>query len=204
MEKKDYKKEFASFYQVKKGTPVMVDVPDFNFIQLEGEGNPNTNPLFAKTIEALFSVAYTAKFMIKKTKEIDFGVMPLEALWWTDDMNEFSPDNKDIWKWTCMIMQPPEVNAEIISEAKKQAKEKKNNELIEKIRYDKFHEGRAAQILHIGPYSEEAPTIATLHEFVKNNGYKLSGKHREIYLNDKRRCASSKLKTIIRQPVASL
>ncbi|HPC77589.1 MAG TPA: GyrI-like domain-containing protein, partial [bacterium] len=45
------------------------------------------------------------------------------------------------------------------------------------------------------------PTIEKLHNFIKENGYELRGKHHEIYLSDPRRSAPEKLKTVIRQPV---
>ncbi|HYG15414.1 MAG TPA: GyrI-like domain-containing protein [Bacteroidia bacterium] len=69
------------------------------------------------------------------------------------------------------------------------------------MRFELFKDGKAVQVLHIGPFDKEGPTIEKLHAFIHENGYELSGKHREIYLSDFRKAAPEKLKTIIRQPV---
>src|SRR4030042_1311720 len=168
----------------------------------DGEGDPNTSQAFQDAVEALFSVSYTLKFMIKKGKEgIDYGVMPLEGLWWADDMSQFSIENKDNWKWTLMIMQPEYVTGNLVDEAIEQVKKKKSLTALPTIRFEAFSEGKAAQIMHIGPFSEEGPTIQKVHDFIKEMKYKLSKKHHEIYLSDIRKAAPEKLKTIIRQPM---
>ena len=130
--------------------------------------------------------------------------MPLEAQWWTDPIEDFSIDNKDIWKWSAMIMQPDIVTQEIVNESIKEVSEKKDLPALPKVRFENATDGLAAQILHIGPYSEEEPTIEKWHAFIKENDYKLTGKHREIYLNDMRRTAPERLKTIIRQPIEKI
>jgi hypothetical protein len=174
-----------------------------NFLMINGEGDPNTSDDYRGAIEALFTVSYAVKFMIKKgPAAIDYGVMPLEGLWWTDDMADFSRDNKDIWQWTAMIMQPECVTADLLEEAKAQAARKKDLRSAPKLRFESFVEGQAAQILHVGPYAEEGPTIARLHDFIAEEGLSRAGRHHEIYLGDPRRTAPAKLKTIIRQPVA--
>jgi len=126
--------------------------------------------------------------------------MPLEGLWWTDDMSKFSIENKEDWKWTLMIMQPEFVEEKLIAEATEQLKRKKDLPALSKARFEAFSEGKAVQVMHIGPFSEEGPTIKRLHNFIKDNGYKLYGKPHEIYLSDIRRTAPEKWKTIIRQP----
>jgi hypothetical protein len=127
--------------------------------------------------------------------------MPLEGLWWVDDPSKFNMKDKEAWKWTAMIMQPDCVTNEIYLEAIEIMKKKKEKEIISRLRFKSFHEGMSAQIMHIGPFSEEGPTIERLHEFIEAKGYKISGKHHEIYLSDINRTASSKWKTIIRQPM---
>jgi len=139
--------------------------------------------------------------MIKKgEQEIDYGVMPLEGLWWVDDMSKFDQNKKEDWKWTAMIMQPEIVTNEIVAIATEEVRKKKNPKALPKIRFEAFIEGKVVQTLHIGPFSEEGPTIKKVHDFINENGYKLSGKHHEIYLSDIRRAAPEKWKTIIRQP----
>jgi hypothetical protein len=139
--------------------------------------------------------------MIKKGKEgIDYAVMPLEGLWWADDMSQFSLDRRDDWKWTVMIMQPEFVTHTLIDKGIGEAQKKKRVD-FSKVRFERFAEGKSAQILHIGPFSEEGPTVEKIHRFIKENGFTMTGKHHEIYLSDIRKSAPEKWKTIIRQPM---
>jgi hypothetical protein len=174
-----------------------------NFIMVDGKGDPNTSQEYADAIEALYPVAYTIKFTCKKKYEHDFGVMPLEGLWWAEDMSTFSVHDKSSWRWTAMIMQPSVVTNEIFSQALEQVAHKKLLRSLDKVRFATYDEGRAAQVMYIGPYADEGPTITGLHEFIRQQGGVLSGSikhHHEIYLGDPRRTSPEKLKTIIRQP----
>ena len=201
MDKVDYKKELKHLY---KPSPLKIEfreIPEMNFLMIDGTGDPNTSLDYKEAIEALFTLSYTLKFMIKKGElGIDYGVMPLEGLWWVDDMSKFDQNKKEDWKWTAMIMQPEVVTNELVVSATEEVRKKKNPKALSLIRFEAFTEGKAAQTLHIGPFSEEGPTIKKVHDFIIDNGYKLSGKHHEIYLSDIRRAAPEKWKTIIRQP----
>jgi hypothetical protein len=128
-------------------------------------------------------------------------VPPLEGLWWAQEMDAFAMGDKDAWEWTAMIMQPEVVTRELVDEAVREVARKKDPPALPKIRFESYPEGLSVQIMHIGPYSEEAPTIQKLHAFAQQNGYQLRGKHHEIYLSDPRRTAPDRLKTVIRQPV---
>ena len=197
----DLKKELKPLYQPSAKEVVVVDVPPMNFLMVDGVGDPNTSQPFSDAIEALFALSYTVKFMIKKgTMAIDYGVMPLEGLWWADDMMKFSAVDKSNWKWTVMIMQPSFVTKEIIDEAIVEVKKKKNPTAVSKVCFESFSEGRCAQIMHIGPFSEEGPTIIKVHQFIDTISHRI-GKHHEIYLRDIRKADPSKWKTIIRQPI---
>ena len=200
MEKIDFKKELKHLYNPSAKEVVIVDVPIMNFLMIDGIGEPNTSQDYKDAIEALYALSYSLKFMIKNWKiAIDYGVMPLEGFWWTDDMTDFNVGNKDIWKWTAMIMQPEYVTKELFGEALGQVAKKKNPAALPKVRFENFHEGLSAQIMHIGPYSAEGPTIEKIHGFINEKGYKLNGKHHEIYLSDPRKTAPEKMKTVIRQ-----
>ncbi len=201
MDKVDLKKQFKEFYNSSSREVTVVDVPTANFLMVDGQGSPNNSPEYIAAIEALFSVSYTLKFMVKKSRDIDYGVMPLEGLWWANNMTKFSADRKDEWKWTAMIMQPQYVTSEDVKAAIELVKKKKELIAIAKIRFESFSEGKAAQIMHVGPYSSEGTTIAKIHEFIQNSGCTLRGKHHEIYLNTPGRIAPEKLRTIIRQPM---
>jgi hypothetical protein len=200
MEKIDYKKELKELYAPGK-EPSMVTVPEMNYLLIDGTGYPGTSKEYAESIETLYTVAYTLKFMLKKEKSIDYGVLPLEGLWWADDMADFVKGNKENWKWTSMIMQPAHVTGELYERSVDAARKKKNPAALPKMRFEKYDEGLCAQIMHVGPYSAEGPTIERLHDYIKEKGYSLRGKHHEIYLSDPRKSAPEKMKTVIRQPV---
>lgn len=199
MEKVDHKKLYKEFYSPPK-KPSIVDVPVFNFVMIDGRGDPNTSEAYQEALMALYSVAYTTKFALKKEGISDFAVMPLEGLWWSKG-EQLDLTRKDDWSWTSMIMQPEKVSKLHIDSALKQAAEKKDLPSLSKIRFEPYHEGLSVQIMYLGPYSEEGPTINSLHEFADKQGFKLRGKHHEIYLSDPRRTAPEKLRTVIRQPV---
>ncbi len=205
MTKIDLKKELKHLYSPPSKEAVIVDVPPMDYLMVDGTGDPNTSQEAQEAIETLFPVAYAIKFIIKKGQAIDYGVMPLEGLWWTDDMAQFTPENKDIWKFTYMIMQPEYVTADLVEKALEQVKKKKNLPALPLIRFQSLHEGLSAQILHLGPFSAEGPTVDRLHSFIRENRYSFDGllqKHHEIYLSDFRRVAPEKMRTIIRQPFA--
>lgn len=202
MAKIDYKKEFKHLYSASARKVEMVEVPEWHFLMVDGEGNPNTSRSFGDAVEALYSLSYALKFKVKKSElGIDYGVLPLEGLWWADDMAAFSVDDKEAWKWTVMIMQPEFISGEMVGEATEQVKARKNPTALPLVRFESYLEGKAAQILHIGPFSEEGPTIEKVHAFIEANGHQRRGKHHEIYLSDTRRAAPEKWRTIIRQPV---
>jgi len=201
MPKIDLKKEWKSLYTASARKSALIDVPKIKYVMIDGSGDPNTSPRFHGAIEALYGVAYTLKFSLKLGPEkIDYPAMPLDGLWWTD-AEPFDMVNKASWKWTLMIALPDCITAAMVRQAKKTVKEKKALALAEEVRLESFREGPAVQILHIGPYSEEGPTIQKLHQFAAENGYSLSGKHHEVYLSDPRRTKPEKLRTILRQPV---
>jgi hypothetical protein len=201
MEKVDLKKELKHLYQPSAKVIVQVDVPTMNYLMVDGVGDPNTSQAYSDAVEALFTVSYAVKFMVKKgALAIDYGVMPLEGLWWADDMSRFTTTDKSNWKWTMMIMQPSFVTTEMIDSAIADVTKKKNPTAISKLRLEVISEGRCAQILHIGPFSEEGPTIEKVHQFIDSRS-RLTGKHHEIYLSDIRKADPSKWKTIIRQPM---
>ncbi|MBC8400105.1 MAG: GyrI-like domain-containing protein [Candidatus Marinimicrobia bacterium] len=202
MVKLDLKKVYKQLYTSPAKNPVLVEVPVFNYLMIDGEGDPNTAQEYKDALEALYGLAYTLKFAIKKKNpQNDYAVMPLEGLWWTPDMAEFTMDDKDAWHWTSMILQPDFVTSKDIDAAREAVEIKKNPIALPKIRFERFEEGLCVQIMHIGPYAAEAPTIKTLHDFICENNYKLRDKHHEIYLSDPRRTVPEKIKTLIRQPI---
>jgi len=201
MKKIDLKKELKHLYQPSAKEVVQVEVPTMSYLMIDGEGDPNTSQAFSEVVEALFAVSYAVKFAVKKGPlAIDYGVMPLEGLWWADDMSAFSIEDKSQWKWTLMIMQPDFVTKEMIESAVSEVRKKKNPAAISKVRFEALSEGTCAQILHVGPFSEEGPSVEKVHRFIDSRGER-AGKHHEIYLSDIRKADPAKWKTIIRQPM---
>lgn len=202
--KVDLKKELKHLYDPSAKEVSVVDVPRMNFLMIDGEGDPNTSPEYADALEALYAVSYALKFKIKRARSgVDYAVMPLEGLWWTNDMREFSVEDKDAWKWTAMIMQPEEyVTEELFEEAKIEVEKKKGLSAIPRMRFEAFREELSAQLMHLGPFSEEGPAIEKIHRCIQERGGKPNGKHHEIYLSNFRRTKPGRLKTVIRQPFA--
>lgn len=200
MEKVDFKKLMKPYWQPPAGRFVMVEVPQLNFLMVDGKGDPNTAEEYRSAVQWLYTVSYGLKFASKAAGR-DYGVGPLEGLWWAEDMTSFSSGNKDDWFWTAMIMQPDWIDQPAVDAALGTARAKLGD-MPASLRLEPFAEGLSVQTMHIGPYSAEGPTIAKLHaEFLPANELTENGHHHEIYLSDPRRAAPEKLRTIIRQPV---
>lgn len=203
MKKIDLKKELKALYSASAKTIVPVEVPALRFLMVDGQGDPNTSPAYAEAVEALFSVSYTAKFMVKKSPlKTDYAVMPLEGLWWADDMSVFTAGEKSKWKWTMMIMQPDFATDAVLAAALAEVRRRKALPGVDRLRVETFAEGLCAQVLHVGPFSEEEPTIERLHAFVDGRSSR-AGRHHEIYLSDIRRAKPAGWKTILRQPMTA-
>ena len=186
-------------------TPRMVDVPEMNFLMIDGHGDPTTSSSYQDAVQALYALSYALKFSIKRSSGFDYKIGSLEGLWWAPDLNAFTTGDKAAWDWTMIIRQPDAVTDDLLAETIKQVQQKKDPPAATNVRLEKLTEGRAAQILHVGPYSTEGPTIARLHAYIQDQGFTFDGqvqKHHEIYLGDPRRAAPERLRTIIRQPVA--
>jgi len=202
MEKLDLKKQWRNLYQPPVGEITTVTVPPLTYLMVDGQGDPNTSKLFEQAVEALYSLSYTLKFSLKKNPHaIDYGVMPLEGLWWADDPSVFFQSDKSTWKWTAMILQPEFISRANVDAAFDEVRRKKNPPALNCVRFDTLEEGGSVQTLYLGPFSEEGPVIQRMHDTIHAAGKQLYGKHHEIYLSDPRRTAPAKLKTILRQPM---
>lgn len=201
MDKVDLKKLHRHLYRPSAKTFEIVDVPCFNFVKVDGAGPPG-NAAYTEACGWLFPVSYGLKFLSKETLAQDYVVMPLEGLWWADDFSAYAADRRDEWLWTLMVMQPDWITSEMFESCVKKAM-KKLGAPPASLRFESYGEGLSVQTLHLGPFSDEAPTIARMHdEFIPENGLVLTGHHHEIYLSDPRNTAAEKLRTVLRQPVA--
>ncbi|EDY81956.1 hypothetical protein VDG1235_1576 [Verrucomicrobiia bacterium DG1235] len=198
--KVDLKKDLKELYRPSSKEVSVVEVLSMNFLMIDGIGDPNTSKDFERAMETLYPLAYGLKFMSKLGEVAkDFVVMPLEGLWWADDMSAFAEKRRDEWKWTLMIMQPDFITREMFDEAVETVRKKKSPALLDLARFESFDEGAAAQIMHIGPFDEEGPSVERIHAKIEELGKKRALKHHEIYLSDPRRTAPEKLKTVLRQ-----
>ena len=193
----DHAEPTPALYRARR-TPVLVDVPALGFLVIDGRGDPNTSQRFRNAVQALYAVSYAIKFALERSGAPARRVGPLECLWttrgsWTGD--------KSSWAWTAMIGQPGAVTRDLVERAASDVAGKRHLDLAGELRLRRFNEGRAAQVLHVGPYADEGPTIELLHAFIRERGLALRGRHHEIYLSDPRRTSQERLRTIIRQPV---
>lgn len=203
MEKTDFKKSLNS-YKAQAHQFHIIDVPKMQYLMVDGHGDPNSSQDFKDAIEALYPVAYKLKFASKQELEKDYTVMPLEGLWWAKDMSTFtSARDKSQWDFTLMIMQPDWITREMFEAALEKVKAKNPPKSLPKVRFETLEEGTCVQTLHIGSFDDETPVLDKMHNtFIPENQFKMTKKHHEIYLSDFRRVEPSKLRTILRQPVA--
>ncbi len=199
----DMKKTLKELYLAVPRTPVLVKVPALQYLMADGKGDPNTSQDFRAAIQALYGLAYTLKFQLKG-EGLDFTVMPLEGLFHAKDPAVFLEGRKKEWRWTLMILVPKGVTAKRLAAARTALMEKRKLETLAEVRLEKLSEGLCAQVLHVGPYAAERPTIEGLHAFLREQGCTFAGPHHEIYIGDPNRTAPAKLKTIVRQPVRRL
>lgn len=207
--KLDLRKQLKDLYAPSPKTIGIVDVPEFQYAMVDGILEPGQKPetsiAFQDAMHALYSISFTLKFMAKlrKSNPIDYAVMALEGLWWTDAQG-FDFDRSKPWHFTAMIMQPAHVNRSMYQEALRQLRKKKDNRALSKLRLAAFREGLCVQTMHIGPYNEEPATIARMKAFAEDGKLSFRGRHHEIYLGDPRRCRPDRLRTILRQPVQKM
>ena len=206
--KVDFKKTQKKLYQPSSKEVVIIIVPEMQFLMIDGMGSPGDSQEYQDALATLYPVAFKTKFL-SKGKGKDYVVPPLEGLWWAEDMNDFQSGHREKWKWTMMIMQPEWITKELIKEAIEITRKNKQelSELLTKLRIENYNEGKSAQIMHLGPFSEEGPTIDKVHNFISENQRGkfdgLTQKHHEIYLSDPRRAKPENMKTVIRQPFIS-
>jgi hypothetical protein len=196
----DLRKELRHLYRAPTGSCELVEVPELKYLMVDGRGDPATAAPFQDAMQALYSVAYTAKFTSKALGR-DFKVMPVEGLWWSEDPQAFATDGRDAWCWTVMVMVPDFIDPAFVDECASKVAAKKEVPALDLLRLESYTEGSAVQTMHLGPYDTEGPTIAMLHKYMEDEGLTFAGKHHEIYLSDPRRTAPERIKTIIRQAV---
>ncbi len=201
MEKLDLKKQLRGLFNPPKHDFTDVVVPAMPFVKVDGAGDPNTASVYRQAVEWLYGVSYAMKFAAKNGLGRDYVVPPLEALWWSHDPGAFTRREKDRWQWTVMIMAPDFVTSTMFEDAVAKTLAKRNDR-PSSLRFEPYSEGRSLQILHVGSYDDEGPTLKRLHEEVMpERGVVFNGPHHEVYLSDPRKTASARLKTILRQPV---
>lgn len=199
-EKIDLKKEEKQLYKVKHNEYKGIMCPKAKYLALDGEGNPNNNEEYQNIVGALYKMAYSLKMEYKKRGK-DFVVMPLAGEWWAEDMRDFCEENKENWKWTMMIQIPKFVENKDIEDFKEKFRSEEGSKYLKELYLKEFEAREVFATLYIGAYRNEGDTIKKLHATIKEEGYKLTGKHIEIYLSDPRRVEESRLRTIIVQPV---
>jgi hypothetical protein len=202
----DLRRQHAALYTAT-AAPKLLEVPPLQYLSLEGTleagALPGESAAFQEGIEALYGVAYPLKFTYSKREGIKYPVMPLQGQWWSEEGHAFPPREGDpSWRWRLLILVPDFVSEDDVREQQAAALAKKGLAATSLLRLETIEEGLCAQVLHVGPYSAEVPTIEALHDFIAREGCSPNGPHHEIYLGDPRRAAPERLRTILRQPVA--
>ena len=199
--KTDLKKTLDG-YRARRGDFRFVDIPPARYLMVDGHGDPNTAPEYAAALAALYPLAYAVKFTSKKELDRDYVVPPLEGLWWADDMAVFTSREKAQWDWTMMLLVPDWIESAMVTDSITKVEQKGAPAALGKVRVETLREGTCAQTLHVGSYDDEGSVLAELHDqFIPTHGYRMTGRHHEIYLSDPRRVEPSRLRTILRQPV---
>ncbi|MDY7395335.1 GyrI-like domain-containing protein [Aureibaculum sp. 2210JD6-5] len=203
--KHEWRKKEKEIY-LPKNKPEIINVPEFKFLTIEGEGNPN-DEFFSEYITVLYSLSYPIKMTLKKRQTKprgyrDYTVYPLEGIW---DINEEAKKkfdgklNKNDLVFKLMIRQPDFIDYNFYNEILELTKKKKQKKLLDKVKFETIEEGKCVQMLHIGSYDDEPETFEIMESFTKeNNLTRLSKVHKEIYLSDFRKVAPEKLKTVLR------
>ena len=207
----DYKKEYKEFY-MPKNKPSIVNIPKMNYIAVRGKGNPNgENGEYSKSIELLYSIAYTIKMSYKGDYKIagffEYVVPPLEGFWWIDGLKGMDYSRKDELNFISLIRLPDFVTEKDFNWAINEATRKKKTD-YSKVEVFTYEEGLCVQCMHLGSYDDEPVTTKLMEDYARENGYKIdisdNRYHHEIYLSDPRKCETNKLKTVIRHPVKKL
>jgi hypothetical protein len=208
-EKIDLKKELKHLYAPSSRSIEIVDVPEAHFATVTGQLRPHETPeyslIFQNSLQAMYAISFTLKFMSKMRKKnpIDYTVMALEGIWWTQ-ADEFEFDKSKTWQFRLLMLQPKHITHEMFTQALQKLREKKDNPALAGVRFESFKEGLCIQTMHVGPYDREPQTIQRMKCFADENELKYCGRHHEIYLGDPRRCAPEKLRTILRHPVSRI
>jgi len=200
----DVKKERKDLYGARTGRFQIVEVPPLAFLMVDGHGDPNTSSAYREAVQALYVGSYAVRALAKTRLGTVHTVGPLEGLWSADDLEVFTRRDKDAWAWTVMIVQPDWIPADLAAQALVGARAHKPLLRLDSVRWEVYDEGRSVQVLHVGSYDDEAPTLERLHgEFLPAHGLVPTGRHHEIYLSDARKVEPARLRTILRQPVAA-
>ncbi|MDR2256654.1 MAG: GyrI-like domain-containing protein [Arthrobacter sp.] len=204
-ERIDLKSRFPELYCPGRQHFVEVTVPAARYLSVDGHGDPNTSAAYADALELLYTGAYSVRAELKRRTGAAWVVGPLEGLWTAPDPGAFARREKDSWDWTMLLPLPAEVAARDLEEGLAAASAKKPGLVWDALRVIELDEGRCLQILHVGSYDDEAPTLERLHhELMPGVGLTFNGPHHEVYLSDPRRTAPEKLRTVLRQPVRPL
>lgn len=196
----DLNKDLPHLYRPGAADFVEVDVPPMTYLAVDGHGDPNTSPDYAQAVASLYTAGYGIRAAFKGRTGSGFVVGPLEGLWTSSDPTTFTTRDKGAWDWTMLIPLPDQIDEDDLAAGLTAAARKRPDLPAPEVR--RITEGRSLQILHVGPYDEEGPTLSRLHsEVMPGRGLTWNGPHHEIYLGDPRRTAPERLRTILRQPV---
>ncbi len=205
MQKIDFKKTMKEAFSASTKKVSFVEIPEMQFLMVEGKGYPTNNLSYQQSFEALYGVAYTLKFMLKFNESIrsekycDYVIPPFGTQWWMTE-GDFDIHKPDLWRWNNMLMQPDFITPELVEKAKSELKKKRDVVSLNLLRFERFYEGKVAQMMYIGPYTGAGEVALKIIHEIESQGFKFHGKHHELYFNDPRKTQPEKLKTLVRLP----
>jgi hypothetical protein len=167
--------------QMKAFVPQVVELPARTMAVVRTVGDPGV--VGPRVFPALYGAVYPLKFARKK-QGADFRVEAPCARWFN------GPDWRSVPRdeWTAAWALP--VPADTVELTQKDPETP--------VEVERWDYGTVAQVLHVGTYAEEEPTIVALHAFIDQQGLEVAGPHEEEYLS---RPGSKAQKTIIRYQV---
>jgi hypothetical protein len=190
-------------YRVRPGAVRLLSLPEHRFVMVDGSGPP-AGEAFEARMPGLYGTAYGLQFALKR-RGVPGKVGPLEGSWWqaegVTDLDAILAGDREAWRWTLLIVLPEEASDGEIDEQLAAARTKVDPEIASTLRVERFDEGDVAQVLHVGSYAEERPSIERLHAGIAAAGSRPRGRHHELYLGDPRRSAPERLRTVLRHPI---
>ncbi len=199
----DLTKEDKAYYQVDT-SPTFVDLDTYCYLTISGRGNPEHAP-FQQAIKHIYTVAGTIRQFAQREIQ-DFEIPPMECNWWIEGGLEkqhlFMQTPPDEWYWKIQIRMPDWIEKAHYQQAVRVIQSANQLEKKDIPEWECINEGRCIQILHIGSWDAEGPSIAKIIAMLEKEGLRINGYHKEIYLSEPEMVPENEKETILRYQIS--